>query len=106
MPTAQDHKRAYDGDKGPTTGGMDAYASVLEGMTKEGRPYTGVLYVGLILTADGPKVIEFNSRFGNPETQIILSRLTSDFAQNITDILDVKEPAITYYAGVKFAENG
>ncbi|KAF1306951.1 phosphoribosylamine--glycine ligase [Streptococcus sanguinis] len=161
MPTAQDHKRAYDGDKGPNTGGMGAYAPVphlpqsvvdqsvetiikpvLKGMIAEGRPYLGVLYAGLILTADGPKVIEFNSRFGDPETQIILPRLTSDFAQNITDILDKKEPTITwldegvtlgvvvasegypldyekglplpektasdiisYYAGVKFAEN-
>ena len=50
-------------------------------MIKEGRPYLGVLYAGLILTADGPKVIEFNARFGDPETQIILPRLTSDFAQ-------------------------
>ncbi|EPT43487.1 phosphoribosylamine--glycine ligase, partial [Streptococcus agalactiae] len=83
MPTAQDHKRAFDGDKGPNTGGMGAYAPVphlpqsvvdtavetivkpvLEGMIAEGRPYLGVLYAGLILTADGPKVIEFNSRFG------------------------------------------
>ena len=115
MPTAQDHKRAYDGDKGPNTGGMGAYAPVphlpqsavvqsvetiikpvLKGMIAEGRPYLGVLYAGLILTADGPKVIEFNSRFGDPETQIILPRLTSDFAQNITDILDKREPAITW----------
>ncbi|MCY7013840.1 phosphoribosylamine--glycine ligase [Streptococcus sanguinis] len=115
MPTAQDHKRAYDGDKGPNTGGMGAYAPVphlpqsvvdqsvetiikpvLKGMIAEGRPYLGVLYAGLILTEDGPKVIEFNSRFGDPETQIILPRLTSDFAQNITDILDKKEPAITW----------
>ena len=115
MPTAQDHKRAYDGDKGPNTGGMGAYAPVphlpqsvvdqsvekiikpvLKGMIAEGRPYLGVLYAGLILTADGPKVIEFNSRFGDPETQIILPRLTSDFAQNITDILDSKEPNITW----------
>ena len=115
LPTAQDHKRAYDGDKGPNTGGMGAYApvphlpqsvvdqsvetiikSVLKGMIAEGRPYLGVLYAGLILTANGPKVIEFNSRFGDPETQIILPRLTSDFAQNITDILDKKEPAITW----------
>ena len=115
MPTAQDHKRAYDGDKGPNTGGMGAYAPVphlpqsvvdqsvetiikpvLKGMIADGRPYLGVLYAGLILTADGPKVIEFNSRFGDPETQIILPRLTSDFAQNITDILDKKEPAITW----------
>ncbi|VRR65559.1 phosphoribosylglycinamide synthetase [Streptococcus pneumoniae] len=115
MPTAQDHKRAYDGDKGPNTGGMGAYAPVphlpqsvvdtavdtivkpvLEGVIKEGRPYLGVLYAGLILTADGPKVIEFNARFGDPETQLILPRLTSDFAQNITDILDSKEPNITW----------
>ncbi|WP_019795600.1 phosphoribosylamine--glycine ligase [Streptococcus sobrinus] len=115
LPTAQDHKRAYDGDKGPNTGGMGAYAPVphlpqsvidqsvdtivkpvLEGMIAEGRPYLGVLYAGLILTADGPKVIEFNSRFGDPETQIILPRLTSDFAQNISDILDGKEPTLTW----------
>ena len=115
LPTAQDHKRAYDGDKGPNTGDMGAYAQVphlpqsvvdqsvetiikpvLKGMIAEGRPYLGVLYAGLILTAEGPKVIEFNSRFGDPETQIILPRLTSDFAQNITDILDKKEPAITW----------
>lgn len=115
MPAAQDHKRAYDGDKGPNTGGMGAYAPVphlpqnvidqsidsivkpvLEGMIKEGRPYLGVLYAGLILTVDGPKVIEFNSRFGDPETQIILPRLTSDFAQNITDILAGKAPDITW----------
>ena len=66
------------------------------GMIAEGRPYLGVLYAGLILTADGPKVIEFNSRFGDPETQVILPRLTSDFAQNITDILDGKAPEITW----------
>ena len=130
LPTAQDHKRAYDGDKGPNTGGMGAYAPVphlpqsvvnqsvetiikpvLKGMIAEGRPYLGVLYAGLILTADGPKVIEFNSRFGDPETQIILPRLTSDFAQNITDILDKKEPTITWLdegvtLGVVVASNG
>ncbi|MSU87552.1 phosphoribosylamine--glycine ligase [Streptococcus dysgalactiae] len=115
MPTAQDHKRAYDGDKGPNTGGMGAYAPVphisqdvvdqavetivkpvLEGMIKEGRPYLGILYAGLILTDEGPKVIEFNARFGDPETQIILPRLTSNFAQNITDILDQKDTTITW----------
>ena len=130
LPTAQDHKRAYDGDKGPNTGGMGAYAPVphlpqsvvdqsvetiikpvLKGMIAEGRPYLGVLYAGLILTADGPKVIEFNARFGDPETQIILPRLTSDFAQNITDILDKKEPTITWLdeevtLGVVVASNG
>ena len=115
MPTAQDHKRAFDGDKGPNTGGMGAYAPVphlpqsvvdtavetivkpvLNGMIAEGHPYLGVLYAGLILTADGPKVIEFNSRFGDPETQVILPRLTSDFAQNITDILDGKKAELTW----------
>ena len=115
MPPAQDHKRAYDGDKGPNTGGMGAYAPVphlpqdvvdaavktiikpvLEGMLAEGRPYLGVLYAGLILTADGPKVIEFNSRFGDPETQVILPRLTSDFAQNITALLAGETPDIVW----------
>ena len=120
MPTAQDHKRAYDGDEGPNTGGMGAYAPVphlpqnvvdasvetivkpvLEGMIAEGWPYLGILYAGLILTEDGPKVIEFNARFGDPETQIILPRLTSDLAQNITDILAGREPDITWLdAGV------
>ncbi|HFR3750608.1 TPA: phosphoribosylamine--glycine ligase [Streptococcus suis] len=130
MPTAQDHKRAFDGDKGPNTGGMGAYAPVphlpqsvvdtavdtiikpvLNGMIAEGRPYLGILYAGLILTEQGPKVIEFNARFGDPETQIILPRLTSDFAQNITDILDGREPQITWLdsgvtLGVVVASNG
>ncbi len=115
MPTAQDHKRAYDGDKGPNTGGMGAYAPVphlsdtlisqsietivkpvLAGMIEEGRPYLGILYAGLIVTADGPKVIEFNARFGDPETQIILPRLTSDLAQNISDILNQKPTEVTW----------
>lgn len=130
MPTAQDHKRAYDGDKGPNTGGMGAYAPVphisqdvvnqavetivkpvLDGMIEEGRPYLGILYAGLILTDEGPKVIEFNARFGDPETQIILPRLTSNFAQNMTDILDQKEPEMTWLdtgvtLGVVVASNG
>ncbi|MGT2744731.1 phosphoribosylamine--glycine ligase [Streptococcus phocae subsp. phocae] len=115
MPPAQDHKRVFDGDQGPNTGGMGAYSPVpqlpqsvvdtaietiikpvLKGMIAEGRPYLGILYAGLILTADGPKVIEFNARFGDPETQVILPRLTSDFAQNLTDILMKKEPNITW----------
>ena len=96
---------------GPISGEVKATTVDAEGMIKEGRPYTGVLYAGLILTADGPKVIEFNSRFGDPETQIILPRLTSDFAQNITDILDGKKPAITWTdkgvtLGVVVASNG
>ena len=115
MPTAQDHKRAYDGDKGPNTGGMGAYAPVphlsealinqsietivkpvLKGMIAEGRPYLGILYAGLIVTTEGPKVIEFNARFGDPETQIILPRLTSELAQNISDILDQQPTQVTW----------
>lgn len=94
---AQDHKRAYDGDKGPNTGGMGAYSPVpfisdtvrkealekiirpvAKGLAKEGVPFTGVLYGGLILTAEGPKVIEFNARFGDPETEVVLPRMKSD----------------------------
>ncbi|WP_156021284.1 phosphoribosylamine--glycine ligase [Streptococcus ruminantium] len=130
LPTAQDHKRAFDGDQGPNTGGMGAYAPVphlsqsvvdtavetivkpiLEGMITEGRSYLGVLYAGLILTDQGPKVIEFNARFGDPETQIILPRLTSNFAQNIDDILH-KRPTELHWLessvtlGVVVASNG
>ncbi|MGQ0602321.1 MAG: phosphoribosylamine--glycine ligase, partial [Anaerolineales bacterium] len=91
MPPAQDHKRIFDGDRGPNTGGMGAYAPApigtpalidevtrtilkptVDGMRAEGRPFVGVLYAGLMLTADGPRVIEFNCRFGDPETQVIL----------------------------------
>lgn len=94
---AQDHKRAYDGDKGPNTGGMGAYSPVpfisdevraealekilipvAKGLAKEGVPFTGVLYGGLILTKEGPKVIEFNARFGDPETEVVLPRMESD----------------------------
>ncbi len=95
--TAQDHKRAYDGDLGPNTGGMGAYspapivsdallADVLEtiakptakAMAERGHPYYGVLYAGLMITADGPKLIEFNCRFGDPECQVLMMRLKSD----------------------------
>ncbi|RRN52224.1 phosphoribosylamine--glycine ligase [Streptococcus suis] len=130
LPTAQDHKRVFDGDQGPNTGGMGAYAPVphlpqnvvdtavdtivkpiLEGMIAEGRSYLGVLYAGLILTEQGPKVIEFNARFGDPETQIILPRLTSDFAQNIDDILHKRPTQLTWLdsgvtLGVVVASNG
>ncbi|CYU62629.1 phosphoribosylamine--glycine ligase [Streptococcus suis] len=130
LPTAQDHKRAFDGDRGPNTGGMGAYAPVphlpqsvvdtavdtivkpiLDGMIAEGRSYLGVLYAGLILTDQGPKVIEFNARFGDPETQIILPRLTSDFAQNIDDILHKRPTQLTWLdsgvtLGVVVASNG
>ena len=94
---AQDHKRAFDGDKGPNTGGMGAYspapvftdeimATVMEkiiqptiyGMAKDGHPFKGVLFAGLMITEDGPKLIEYNARFGDPECQVIMRRLQSD----------------------------
>ena len=100
MVIAQDHKRAYDGDKGPNTGGMGAYSPVpqisdeivtrayneiveptVQAMSSEGIPFTGILYAGLILTTEGPKVIEFNARFGDPETQVVLPRMASDFGK-------------------------
>lgn len=98
MGSAQDHKRAYDGDKGPNTGGMGAVSPaprldealqqqvmdeivrpLARGMAGEGTPYRGILYVGLMLTDAGPQVIEFNCRLGDPEAQVILPRLRSDF---------------------------
>ena len=94
---AQDHKRAFDGDKGPNTGGMGAYspapvftddimATVMDkiiqptvyGMAKDGHPFVGVLFAGLMLTKDGPKLIEYNARFGDPECQVVMRRLQSD----------------------------
>ncbi|MFC6040414.1 phosphoribosylamine--glycine ligase [Paenisporosarcina macmurdoensis] len=109
MVIAQDHKRAYDGDRGPNTGGMGAYSPVphisdevvqqaydtivvptVAAMTTEGTPFTGILYAGLILTNEGPQVIEFNARFGDPETQVVLPRMTSDFGDLMNAILDEK----------------
>ncbi len=103
MPPAQDHKRVFDGDQGPNTGGMGAYApapicpphrveeftrTILQptvaGLRAEGRPFVGVLYAGLMLTEDGPRVLEYNCRFGDPETQAILPLLE-------TDLLDIAE---------------
>jgi len=106
MITAQDHKRIYDGDKGPNTGGMGAYAPaplgtealieqvkrevlepVVRYMAEEGRVYKGVLYAGLMITAKGPMVLEFNARFGDPETEVVLPMLE-------TDLVDVIEACI------------
>lgn len=100
MPAAQDHKRLLDGDEGPNTGGMGAFhpspiadeallaqvgreviAPTLAALAAEGRPYRGVLYAGMMLTAAGPKVIEYNCRFGDPETQVVLPLLTSDLLE-------------------------
>lgn len=115
MVIAQDHKRAFDEDKGPNTGGMGAYSPVPQipeemvddaverilkpaasGMMKNDTPFTGILYAGLIATNTGPKVIEFNARFGDPETQVVLPRLTSDLAEIIDDLLNNKEPELTW----------
>jgi phosphoribosylamine---glycine ligase len=97
LASAQDHKRVFDGDKGPNTGGMGAYSPApcvtqaiadqvmariirptLDGMAKDGHPYKGVLYAGLMLTTKGPQLIEYNVRFGDPECQVLLPRLKSD----------------------------
>lgn len=115
MVIAQDHKRAFDGDLGPNTGGMGAYTPVpqipqemvdqavkevllpaAKGMIRNKTPFTGILYAGLIATNDGPKVIEFNARFGDPETQVVLSRLESSLAQIIDDLLQDQVPTIQW----------
>jgi len=107
MVIAQDHKRAYEGDKGPNTGGMGAYSPVpqisqevvdvayktiveptVQGMESDGVSFTGILYAGLILTKNGPKVIEFNARFGDPETQVVLPRMVSDFGDFMMALMD------------------
>ena len=97
---AQDHKRAYDGDKGPNTGGMGAYSPApvftedalsivmdkiiqptIHGMAKDGHPFVGVLFAGLMMTPEGPKLIEYNARFGDPECQVLMRRLQSDLME-------------------------
>uniref|UniRef100_A0A8C0LSW8 Trifunctional purine biosynthetic protein adenosine-3 n=1 Tax=Canis lupus dingo TaxID=286419 RepID=A0A8C0LSW8_CANLU len=107
MPPAQDHKRLLEGDHGPNTGGMGAYCPApqvskdlflkikntilqrtVDGMQQEGMPYTGVLYAGIMLTKEGPKVLEFNCRFGDPECQVILPLLKSDLYEVIQSTLD------------------
>lgn len=107
MVSSQDHKRIWDGDKGLNTGGMGAYSpapiytpdvheivvpqvleATIKAMEREGRPFAGILYAGLMLTADGPKVLEFNARFGDPETQAVLPRLKSDLVEIFLAIID------------------
>jgi phosphoribosylamine--glycine ligase len=109
LASAQDHKRIYDNDEGPNTGGMGAYSPapvvtdklmkdvlnrvirpVVSQMSKIGCPYKGVLYAGIMITADGPKVLEFNVRFGDPETQVILPRLNSDLIEAMQAVIDEK----------------
>ena len=107
LATSQDHKRIFDGDKGPNTGGMGAYSPapvvtpelerrimeeiimpVVNGMAGDGMPYKGVLYAGIMVTEKGPKVLEFNVRFGDPETQAILPRLKSDLVGLMEGAID------------------
>lgn len=102
LPSAQDHKAVFDGGKGPNTGGMGAYSPapilpdekldeladlvsrpILKELAKEGHPFTGILYAGLMMTKDGPKVLEYNVRFGDPECQAILPRMKSDLARHL-----------------------
>jgi len=113
MQSAQDHKRIFDNDMGPNTGGMGAYSpapvvtdavlkevkrevfqKIVDGMAKEGAPFVGVLYAGLMLTKEGPKVLEFNVRFGDPETQAILPRLKTDLIDVIEKVVDGKLDSI------------
>lgn len=112
MVYSQDHKPIYEGDKGPNTGGMGAYSSApildglekemedkiikpfIEGTKKEGIEYKGVLYVGLMKTKDGLKILEFNCRFGDPETQVILPRLNNDILDVMNAVIDKKLGAI------------
>jgi phosphoribosylamine--glycine ligase len=130
LTTAQDHKRAYDGDTGPNTGGMGAYspapnidavmsarimaeivAPTLRAMKAIGAPYKGVLYAGLMMTGDGPKLIEYNARFGDPETQVLMLRLMSDLVPALLasrdgmlknfDLRWYAEPALTVVMAAK-----
>ncbi|MCP8969838.1 phosphoribosylamine--glycine ligase [Ectobacillus ponti] len=129
MVISQDHKRAFDGDQGPNTGGMGAYSPVpqipesavqtavetilhptAQAMIAEGRTFTGILYAGLILTEQGPKVIEFNARFGDPETEVVLPRLENDLVQVMLDVLDGHDPQLQWsedaVVGIVFAAKG
>jgi len=128
--TAQDHKRAFDGDKGPNTGGMGAYSPApnidaamtnrvmneiigptVRAMKAMGAPYKGVLYAGLMMTPEGPKLIEYNARFGDPETQVLMPRLMSDLVPALLasrdgmlkafDLRWYDEPALTVVMAAK-----
>lgn len=130
LPMAQDHKRAYDSDKGPNTGGMGAYSPLpqlsaadrqamvdqvvvptVNGLVAGGYHYHGILYIGLIMTATGPKVIEYNVRLGDPETQVILPRLQTDLFELVDRALNdqplpevVEDPRASF--GVVLASQG
>jgi len=130
LAAAQDHKRVFDGDKGPNTGGMGAYSPApvftdevhartmaeiilptLRAMKERGMPYKGVLFAGLMITKDGPKLIEYNARFGDPETQVLMMRLMSDLVPALLASVDGQlahfdlrwypEPALTVVMAAK-----
>ncbi len=130
LATAQDHKRAFDGDKGPNTGGMGAYSPApvmtealiaqtmnkiiyptLRAMFAKGMPYKGVLFAGLMITKTGPKLIEYNVRFGDPETQVLMMRLMSDLVPALLASVDeqlknfdlrwLSDPALTVVMAAK-----
>src|SRR5262249_54476235 len=130
LATAQDHKRVFDGDKGPNTGGMGAYSPApvmteamcaraldeivrptIRAMRAMGAPYKGVLYAGLMITAEGPKLIEYNVRFGDPECQVLMLRLKSDLVPALVathdgmlgsfDLRWYDEPALTVVMAAK-----
>jgi phosphoribosylamine--glycine ligase len=120
MVSSQDHKKVFDNDQGPNTGGMGAYSPVpfytdelgkrvleeilkptIKGLQSEGREYKGVLYAGLMLTKEGPKVLEFNARFGDPETQVILPRLKT----NLIDILNAVVEGTLHKINIEWKNN-
>jgi phosphoribosylamine--glycine ligase len=114
FPSAQDHKRAFDGDRGPNTGGMGTFSPAskilppamearvreevldrfIAGIKADGLDFRGMLFPGLMITADGPKVLEFNCRFGDPETQVLLTRLESDLVDLLEATIDGKLAAV------------
>ena len=120
MSSAQDHKRALDGDRGPNTGGMGTfspspfytpevdrfcrehiYQATVDAMAAEGRPFQGVIFFGLMLTPDGPKVIEYNSRFGDPEAQVVLPRMKTDLVDVMQAVIEerLEEQPVEWYDG-------
>lgn len=120
MTSAQDHKRAKDGDQGLNTGGMGTfspspfytkeveefcekyvYQPTMDAMASEGRPFTGILFTGLMLTEDGPKVLEYNARFGDPEAQVVLPRMKNDMIEVMEACIDGKLSDVT----LEFEEN-
>lgn len=121
LSSVQDHKAVYEGDKGPNTGGMGAYSPVpfvtddlqssieenilvpiVHALKKENRPYKGVIYAGLMITNAGPKVLEFNARFGDPETQVLLMRMKSDLVPLLLSTVknNIEEVEIEWHDGV------